>query len=122
MKSHEAMAQGGIYPLVAMLKSKSKDVQRNSAKVLAHLATEQPIRISIVDEGAITPLLDLLVDPVAENSMAACKALLNIAVCACLPFNIRIISVLFPFCFHFISFFVSCRPHTLADTSKLAAR
>ncbi len=72
--------QGGIYPLVAMLKSKSKDVQRNSAKVLSHLATEQPIRISIVDEGAITPLLDLLIDPVAENSMAACKALLNIAV------------------------------------------
>jgi hypothetical protein len=63
-----------------MLKSKSKDVQRNSAKVLSHLATEQSIRVSIVDEGAITPLLDLLIDPVAENSMAACKALLNIAV------------------------------------------
>jgi hypothetical protein len=65
-----------------MLKSKSKDVQRNAAKVLSHLATEQPIRVSIVDEGAITPLLDLLIDPVAENSMAACKALLNIAVYA----------------------------------------
>ncbi len=74
-----ASLQGGIYPLVAMLKSKSKDVQRNSAKVLSHLATEQPIRVAIVDEGAIAPLLDLLVDPVAENSMAACKALLNIA-------------------------------------------
>jgi hypothetical protein len=72
--------QGGIYPLVAMLKSKAKDVQRNAAKVLAHLASEQPIRVSIVDEGAISPLLDLLIDPVAENSMAACKALLNIAV------------------------------------------
>ncbi len=87
--------QGGIYPLVAMLKSKSKDVQRNSAKVLSHLATEQPIRISIVDEGAITPLLDLLIDPVAENSMAACKALLNIAVCACPSYCLRIVSVLF---------------------------
>jgi hypothetical protein len=65
-----------------MLKSKSKDVQRNSAKVLSHLATEQPIRVAIVDEGAIAPLLDLLVDPVAENSMAACKALLNIAMSA----------------------------------------
>jgi hypothetical protein len=64
-----------------MLKSKAKDVQRNAAKVLAHLATEQSIRVSIVDEGAISPLLDLLIDPVTENSMAACKALLNIAVC-----------------------------------------
>jgi hypothetical protein len=79
------LLQGGIYPLVAMLKSKAKDVQRNAAKVLAHLAVEQSIRVSIVDEGAISPLLDLLIDPVSENSMAACKALLNIAVCAVLP-------------------------------------
>ena len=98
------LLQGGIYPLVAMLKSKAKDVQhptpnistaflcrltpcqvqRNAAKVLAHLAVEQSIRVSIVDEGAISPLLDLLIDPVSENSMAACKALLNIAVCAVL--------------------------------------
>jgi hypothetical protein len=75
------LLQGGIYPLVAMLKSKAKDVQRNAARVLAHLAVEQSIRVSIVDEGAISPLLDLLIDPVSENSMAACKALLNIAVC-----------------------------------------
>jgi hypothetical protein len=65
-----------------MLKSKAKDVQRNAAKILAVLATEKAIRVSIVDEGAITPLLDLLVDPVAENSMAACKALLHIAMYA----------------------------------------
>jgi hypothetical protein len=64
-----------------MLKSKSKDVQRNAAKVLALLAKEPSIRVSIVDEGAVSPLLDLLIDPVALNSMAACKALLCISVC-----------------------------------------
>ena len=77
--------QGGLYPLVAMLKSKAKDVQRNAAKIIAVLATEKGIRVSVVDEGAISPLLDMLVDPVAENSMAACKALLHIAMCVLPP-------------------------------------
>ena len=85
MTVHVTLLQGGLYPLVAMLKSKAKDVQRNSARILAVLATEKGIRVSVVDEGAISPLLDMLIDPVAENSMAACKALLHIAMCDPLP-------------------------------------